>query len=216
MATTFLLARHGETEWNRDGRWQGQSDIALSTLGLAQARALGERLAGEPVAAVYSSDLTRTRETARAIAGALARPVEVRLDRRLREVDVGRIAGLTRREVAESFPEFWAALRDHPIDTRFPGGETFRELEARALQAVREIAARHPDDTVVVVTHGGVIRSVVAWVLDLDAERRGRLLLDNCGLTVIEWGERPRLRTLNETGFLAAVRDEEVARRSSP
>ncbi|WP_264844131.1 histidine phosphatase family protein [Caldinitratiruptor microaerophilus] len=213
MPTTFLLARHGETEWNRDGRWQGQSDVALSALGLAQARALGQRLAPEPVAAIYSSDLIRARATADAIARALARPAPVHLDRRLREVDVGRIAGLTRREVAEAFPEFWAALKDHPVDTRFPGGETFRELEARVLEAVQEIAARHPDETVVVVTHGGVIRSVVAWVLGLDPERRGRLLLDNCGLTVIEWSERPRLRTLNETGFLAAVPDGEVLRR---
>lgn len=215
MPTTFLLARHGETEWNRDGRWQGQSDVALSALGLAQARALGQRLAPEPVAAIYSSDLIRARATAEAIAGILRRPAPVHLDRRLREVDVGRIAGLTRREVAETFPEFWAALKEYPVDTRFPGGETFRELEARALEAVQEIATRHPDETVLVVTHGGVIRSVVAWVLGLDAERRGRLLLDNCGLTVIEWGERPRLRTLNETGFLAAVPDGEFLRRGN-
>lgn len=206
MQTTLYLVRHGETEWNRAGRWQGQSDVALSPLGWAQAHAVGQRLAAEPLAAVYTSDLLRARDTAQAIAEVLDRPVPVRADRRLREVDVGHVSGLTRAEVAEAFPDFWAAMRADPFRTPFPGGESYQDLQERAVAAVREIAASHPGEVVAVVTHGGVVRSLVAWLLGLDPAYRSRILVHNCGLTVIEWGEPPRLRTLNETAHLAALR----------
>ena len=100
--TTLILVRHGETDWNRDGRWQGHADRSLNDRGREQSRALADALAGEDVAAVYASDLSRARETAEIVAARLGRPVGV--DARLREVDVGGWSGLTMAEIEARFP----------------------------------------------------------------------------------------------------------------
>jgi probable phosphoglycerate mutase len=145
--TEILLVRHAETDWNRDSRWQGHADPPLNETGRAQARALAEALAGERVDAINASDLRRAFETAEIIGEALG--VQVTPDSGLREIDVGSWSGLTRDEVAERFP-----------DWQTHDGETPEELQARVVAAVRGIAARHPDGHVVIVTHGGSIRSL--------------------------------------------------------
>ena len=145
--TELLLVRHAETEWNREGRWQGHADPPLNEAGRAQARALAEALAGERLDAIYTSDLRRAAETAEILGAALGRPVTSDPD--LREIDVGSWSGLTRSEVAEQFP-----------DWETHDGESRDELEARVVGAVRRIAQRHPDGRVVIVSHGGSIRSL--------------------------------------------------------
>lgn len=153
MATTLLLARHGETDWNRERRWQGQADTPLNEAGLAQARALAEELAAEPPAAIYSSDLVRSRETAE-IAGALL-GLPVRVDARLREMDVGSWSG---RPVTETHGPF-----ERPLDrAAAERNEAFEEMQARVLEALQEIAAAHDGERVLVVTHGGPIAAV--WI----------------------------------------------------
>lgn len=153
--TRLVLARHGETDWNRVGRWQGHADPPLNETGRRQAAGLADRLAGDGIAAVYSSDLARARETARAVGHRLG--LAVVEDPALREIDVGSWSGLTRAQVAERFPEGYARWLEGEIGH---DGETREQLAGRVLRAARAIAGRHTGETVLVVTHGGVIRAL--------------------------------------------------------
>lgn len=156
MATTrLLLARHGETDWNRVGRWQGHADPPLNEEGRRQAAVLAEQLAADGVEAVYSSDLRRAAETAAVVAQRLGLPVVE--DPALREIDVGSWSGLTRAEVEERFPDGHARWLRGEIGH---DGETREQLAARVVPAIERIAAAHPGQTVLVVTHGGVIRAL--------------------------------------------------------
>jgi broad specificity phosphatase PhoE len=167
--TTLLLVRHGETDWNREGRWQGHSDTHLNEIGRAQA----ERVAGEldGVDVVYSSDLARARETAEIIARRLDLPV--RLDPRLRERSFGAWEGLTAAEIEGDF-------RDAHLRWRAGGGpgaddaEPFDAFGQRVREALRDILGRHPDETVLVVAHGGSIRVIHALASGLDYVRDHR------------------------------------------
>jgi len=147
MSTTILLARHGETDWNREGRFQGHADPPLNAAGRAQAEELAMRLASTQFDAVYSSDLLRAHETAEILAASQGVPVIA--DAGLREVDVGSWSGLTRTEIAVRFPE--AEHHD---------GETREEHLARVLAAVERIAHAHPDERVLIVSHGGSLRAL--------------------------------------------------------
>ncbi len=147
MATTILLARHGETDWNREGRFQGHADPPLNDAGRAQARELAERLASTRFDAVYSSDLARAHETAEILAASHAVPVIA--DTGLREVDVGSWSGLTRSEISERFP-----------DAEHHDGETREEHLARVLSAVERIALAHPGQRLLIVSHGGSLRAL--------------------------------------------------------
>ena len=156
MATTrLLLARHGETDWNRVGRWQGHADPPLNDAGRRQAEALAEELAGDSVVAVYSSDLRRASETAHVVAERLRLPVVE--DPGLREIDVGSWSGLTRDEVRERYPEGFARWLQGEIGH---DGETRKQLTDRVVAAVERIADAHPGEIVLVVTHGGAIRAL--------------------------------------------------------
>jgi broad specificity phosphatase PhoE len=153
--TRILLARHGETEWNRLGRWQGHADPPLNATGRRQAETLAAQLEGDGIAAVYSSDLRRASETARIVADHLG--LQMTEEPALREIDVGSWSGLTRDEVRERFPEGFARWLVGEIGH---DGETREELTDRVVAAVEEIAAAHPGQHVLVVTHGGAIRAL--------------------------------------------------------
>lgn len=150
--TTLLLARHGETDWNRDGRFQGHADPPLNDLGRRQAHALAELLAHEHLEAIYSSDLLRAQETAQIVA--MQRGMDVILDPQLRERDVGEWSGLTRAEIDERFPSQIQAWREGRVVV----GETREALSGRVLEAARRISAAHPEGVVLVVSHGGALR----------------------------------------------------------
>lgn len=154
-ATRILLARHGETEWNRLGRWQGHADPPLNDTGRRQAATLAEQLAADSISAVYSSDLRRASETAAIVAERLGLAVIER--RALREIDVGSWSGLTRDEVRARYPEGFTRWLAGEIGH---DGETREELTRRVVAEVGSIAAEHPDEQVLVVTHGGAIRAL--------------------------------------------------------
>jgi len=157
--TTILLARHGETDWNREGRFQGHADPPLNATGREQAIELSKALAGRDLTAVYSSPLRRALETAHVVAAAHGlEPVPVD---GLREVDVGSWSGLTRAEVEGRFPEQYA--RWLAYGQGWEDGETYDEMGRRAVAALLEIAAAHEREQVLAVTHGGPIRAAFAF-----------------------------------------------------
>jgi broad specificity phosphatase PhoE len=150
-AATLVLVRHGETDWNRDGRVQGHTDVPLNDTGRQQARAVADLLAEQPLSAAYSSDLARALETATIVAGPLG--LEVVALEGLREKHFGSWEGLTGDEVRARYPQ---AATGHWGD-----GETTEAMTARVLGALHEIAAAHPGEAVLVVTHGGPMRAVL-------------------------------------------------------
>ncbi len=176
--TEILLVRHGETEWNRESRFQGHADPPLNELGREQAAELAAALAGEELAAVYSSPLKRALETAQAVAEPhrlSAIPVEA-----LREVDVGSWQALTRGEVERRFPEDFRRWLDH--GRGWDDGETYEAMGERVLAALEELAAHHESERIVAVTHGGPIRAALAQAEGIshsEARRRGPVL-GNC------------------------------------
>jgi broad specificity phosphatase PhoE len=157
--TTILLARHGETDWNREGRFQGHADPPLNRTGRAQAVDLSVALMAEQLAAVYSSPLRRALETAEVLAASHGlEPVPVD---DLREVDVGSWSGLTRAEVEERFPAQFARWLDY--GQGWEDGETYEEMGRRAVDALLRLAAAHDGERVLAVTHGGPIRAAFAF-----------------------------------------------------
>jgi probable phosphoglycerate mutase len=184
--TTLLLARHGETDWNRDGRWQGQTDTPLNERGREQARALAADVAGLPIAAVYSSDLARAGETAEIVAERLGVPV--RTDPRLRELHLGGWEGLTTPEIEERYPNEIATWRDDG-STAGGGRESYAQMGERVVAALTEIAAAHPADTVLVVLHGGPIRGLLAYAAGITYREQSRLRahLANCDVVRVDF-----------------------------
>ncbi|MGH3037299.1 MAG: histidine phosphatase family protein [Gaiellaceae bacterium] len=169
--TTVYLARHGQSDWNAAGRWQGHADRPLTALGLRQAAELAEELADVTLDAVYSSDLRRARETAEAVAVQRRQTVVVLPE--LREVDVGSWSGLTRAEAKERFPQAFRRWADG--GQGWDDGETFEHMAERVVEAVRDLAAGHAGGTLLVVSHGGPIRALHAVALGLDVSQHRRL-----------------------------------------
>lgn len=158
-ATSFLLIRHAESEWNASGRWQGHGDPPLSAHGREQAAALADELAGEAVEVLIASDLARSAQTAAILGARLA--LVPRLDARLREIDVGRWTGLTHAQIAERDAALLARFEAEDPDARPGGGETRREIRARVRAAAASLAREHAGRRVALVTHLGAIRALV-------------------------------------------------------
>jgi broad specificity phosphatase PhoE len=185
--TIILLARHGQSDWNAERRWQGHANRPLTEKGRAQAKALAARLAHIELDAVYSSDLRRAADTARAVAE--AQGLEAIELPALREVDVGSWSGRTRAEAQERFPEGFARWQHG-----FPGwedGESYDEMAQRSIGAVVEIALAHEDGRALIVSHGGPIRAIHAAALGLDvhAYRRLRPVEPNARLSAVCYGQ---------------------------
>jgi broad specificity phosphatase PhoE len=163
LTERLYLARHGETEWNRVGRWQGATDVPLNDAGRAQAVELAESLRGVKLAGVASSDLVRAAETARLVAEALALPV-LGAYAALRERSYGVFEGLTRAECETKYAEIWNAHRPGDL-LEPPGAEPRAAVEARMMRGLAEVVELHAVDApVLVVSHGGAIRSFLAAI----------------------------------------------------
>jgi probable phosphoglycerate mutase len=184
VATTIVLVRHGETDWNRERRFQGHADPSLNEEGRRQAVALADLLAGNTFAAVYSSPLRRAHETAEIVAERLGVPIEV--SEGFMEVDVGSWSGLMTTEVEQQFPEAFRRWRA-TYSGGWTDGETYDELGARVVAELLEIAGRHRGERVLVVTHSGPIRSVLAAAagLQFGVGRAQIGYVENCAVTEI-------------------------------
>ena len=204
-STRILAVRHGETAWNRETRIQGHIDIPLNPIGLLQARRLGEALQDEKIDAIYSSDLTRARQTAEAIARTTGAPLH--LDVALRERAFGSFEGLTFDEITTRWPEQAVRWRKRDLDFSADGGETIPAFYARCVSSVERLARAHPGQTLVIVAHGGVMDCLyrAGSRLPLEAPRSwmlgnatiNRLLHSPEGLTVVGWNDDFHLENLS-------------------
>ncbi|MBI4636239.1 MAG: histidine phosphatase family protein [Candidatus Rokubacteria bacterium] len=194
----LLLARHGQTVWNAGRRFQGATDVALSELGRAQARALGRALRPYRVRAAYVSPLRRAVETAEIALGGTHVPL-VAMDE-LRELSLGEWEGYTVDDVRHRDGDPYQAWIKAPLDCPPPGGEPLTAVRDRVQAAVDRIAARHPNgEDVLVVAHGGVISVYACHLLGCSFNALWRLRVDNASLTV---AKPPRLVSLNDTAHL--------------
>jgi 2,3-bisphosphoglycerate-dependent phosphoglycerate mutase len=200
MTTTLLLIRHGETDWNRAGRWQGHQDIPLNQTGIEQAEALAQRLANWPISHIYSSDLQRAAQTAAILGQELA--VDPTYDPIWRERDVGLFGGLTTPEVVTTYPDVWSQADKGILEP--PEGEPYEVLYQRAGTALNRLLDQHNGDMVAVVSHGAMLHAVAANVLGITAGQYGRISFrGNTGLTIVEAKEEQlTLVRLNDISHL--------------
>lgn len=185
MSCRVYLIRHGETEWNSTLKFQGITDIKLSARGRRQAASLAARLTALKPEAFYASDLVRAYETAKIISSQHGMPVETVPG--LRELNFGAWEGLTIAEIQKLFADEIKQWWDNPFSIRIPGGETYSELIERSVNSMKEIVAKHSDGQVVVVCHGGPIRSIVGSVLEMNLGKYWRLGLHNGSLSILDF-----------------------------
>ena len=202
--TELILLRHGETDWNRELRFQGHVDVALNAIGLEQARRLAARLAGETAHALYASDLLRAQQTAQPVASQLGLPSLT--DPALREQCFGQVDGMKVEDIKAHHPQAWEGwLRFHE-DFCMPEGESTRQFHARVMDAVQRLVAAHRDSTLVVVTHGGVLDMIyrTARSLGLSGPRQSdipnaglnRVRVHGGGIEILAWADVQHLADL--------------------
>ncbi len=212
-ATELWLIRHGESTGNRDGLLQGQADLPLSPFGHEQSRRLADRLATTRFAALYSSDLSRARETALYLAQRWNLPIQS--DSRLREIHVGDWSGLPNHVIAERFPAEWLRWMDRDPTIKRGGGESYADAQLRVTIALSQLARNHPGERLAVVMHGGVMRAYIASLLALDLRLIWHFSMVNTAICKVRpfaqamGGTRPRLGRIdmiNDHAHLVGLR----------
>ncbi|MDR7420290.1 MAG: histidine phosphatase family protein [Armatimonadota bacterium] len=199
--TSIYLIRHAETTWNAERRLQGKLDAPLSERGALQVRALVDALRPVRFAALYASPLPRAQETARPVAA--AQGLSVRIVDAFREIDQGEWESRLIDEVRQNDGERLQAWWDSPDAVRMPGGEMLAEVQARAVAALGELATRHDGETIAIVAHGGVNKTLLLWVLGAPLASYWRLRQHNACINVVEFDDgTSRVITINETAHL--------------
>ena len=203
--TSITLIRHGETEWNLSGRWQGHADSPLSPCGLSQAKALGERILGEKFDFYFSSDLGRAMHTSKLVGGPSGMIAESNSG--FRERDLGVLEGLNTKEMEQSQPGAYKSFRNDGPDFQVPNGESFRQFYDRCANAIEELAQKYRGGRIAVVTHGGVLGAIFRYVLNIPLEAERNFVLLNCSINRIEkkesgwhlisWGDVAHLKDLD-------------------
>jgi len=202
--TELVLIRHGETDMNRELRFQGHVNVGLNAVGLEQARRIGARMAGEPADALYVSDLLRACQTAAPVASGLAIPFVTEAG--LREQHFGRVDGMRVEDIQRDHPDAWAGWLRFEQDFAMPEGESTRVFHARVMDAVQRLVAQHPEQTVVVVTHGGVLDMIyrTARSLGLNGPRQSeipnaglnRIRVRDGNIDILDWADTRHLADL--------------------
>ncbi len=198
----IFLVRHGETAHNKQMRYVGIRDEPLTENGKHQAHRAAEALSQLPIGLVVSSPLRRAGETAALIREACG--VELRLDSRLAEGSFGSWEGLTRTEVLSLGPREAALLSRWESDPSFapPGGESLESVQKRMIQLGKELRSELSDSWIVLVSHVGPIKALIAAALEIPLQASRRLFLDPCTISVLEWGAHPFLRLFNSHAHL--------------
>jgi len=199
--TRFIIVRHGETTWNAERRYQGQTDIPLSELGHQQAAALGSRLATDKIDVTYASDLCRTKETAEAVMAYHSGSIS--FDLRLREMSFGDWEGLTFNEMQEREPRLSNGWANFMLTYGPPAGESIPIFAERLNTAIHTILKDHPDETVLLVAHGGAISVLLCLLLDIPLEKYWQFRISQVSVTKIEtFPDGAILNLLNDTCHL--------------
>ncbi len=206
--TTFLLVRHGETEWNRLGRIQGHSDSPLTGEGVAQARAIGERLAGEAIDSLIASDAGRAMHTATLIAARTGLPIEP--DSRLRERCYGVAEGLHYAEIGQQYPLLSPGAREANPHYAAPGAESIVQFHERIVAAISDLQARYAGKRALIVTHGGVLAVVYRWLNGLPVTSGHSIEIPNVAYNRIHFDAgKWRVEVWADTDHLPLVTDAE-------
>ena len=185
--TEIILIRHGETEWNSQKRMQGHSNSDLSEVGRGQIQELGELMKNVSFDHIYSSDSLRARQTAEAITQYSGHTLQ--FDQRIREKNLGVFEGLTSTEAKERHPEVYRLFKTAGANYVIDEGESTQQLLERALEFIEEIRLRHPQERVVMVTHGGVVRVLMKHALGLSIDAPTRFIIKNTGIFGLIWNE---------------------------
>jgi len=200
----IVLIRHGQTEWNREERFRGRVDIDLDEMGFRQAEAAAQRIAQWEVAAIYSSPLKRALATAGIIAKRLGLSVEP-LDG-INDMDFGVWQGLSVSEVREKYPELFDLWRYSPQRLKIPGGESLEDVQNRVDATINDLAARHENETVALVTHRVVCKVLLCHLLGLDNSHFWQIAQDATAINTFEVrGGIPTVRLINDTCHLRAL-----------
>jgi 2,3-bisphosphoglycerate-dependent phosphoglycerate mutase len=212
MITKITLVRHGQSTGNATGHFTGQVDVPLSARGQREAQLTAQRLATEPITAIYASDLQRAYQTAVAIAS--TRQLPVQRDPRLREIHVGEFQGKSFLDVARQYPADFAALSERRLDVMTPGGESHRQVRNRVISALQEILTTCAGGQVVIVAHGGVIFHLNHFILGVPESDYNRLnyRIGNCSLHRYELidTDRWRILTVNDESHLRELLEGEA------
>jgi probable phosphoglycerate mutase len=202
--TELILVRHGETDWNRELRFQGHVDVALNAIGLEQARRLAQRLGAEPAHRLYVSDLLRARQTALPVAQQLR--LQSIAEPALREQSFGLVDGMRVDDIRAQHPQAWEGWLRFQEDYCMPGGETTRQFHTRVMGAVNRLVADHRGETLVVVTHGGVLDMIyrTARSLGLGGPRQSeipnagvsRVRVREGSIDIVSWADTSHLADL--------------------
>lgn len=202
--TRVVFIRHGQTEWNKSGRYQGQSDVALSEEGIGQARCLAEHFPLDRLDCAYSSDLQRSMATAEIVAGRFG--LAVQKEPSFRELSFGDWEGLTYQEIVSGWPEAMTNFLTHPDIMEIPHGETFAQVRERAMQRLWEIVAEHEsrDHVVGIFAHGAVLRTMLTALMQMPLSNVWTLSQYNTAVSIVRFDEgRPTVELLNSTAHLA-------------
>jgi probable phosphoglycerate mutase len=207
MTTRLCIVRHGETAWNAEHRVQGQLDVPLNAIGQAQAQAAAKVLSGERFDAVYSSDLSRARQTAAPAAKLLS--MEIAVDQALRERHYGIFERLTYAEVKTRYPEDYARFEARDPEYAFRTGESLKDFSARSISVITKIVNQNKDRSILVFTHGGVLDKLYRFVTGLPLSAPRDFGIPNAGLNRIEvtpagW----RIRSWAEVAHLERALDD--------
>lgn len=197
----FFLLRHGETDWNLQGRCQGVTDLDLNETGRRQAAEIAEYLSRERIKAIYSSDLRRALHTAQEISR--SRGLQVRVDRDFRELNHGEFEGLTFPDIRASHPDFVGMWRSEPAELLIPGGERLVDVARRAWSGMERIARSHlSHETIVVVSHHFPILAILCRITGTPLNRCRSFHVDPCGLSDIRYNDNDgwSVREINGAG----------------
>lgn len=201
--TKIVFIRHGQTEWNKSGKYQGQSDVALSEEGIEQARCLAKHFPLNRLDCVYSSDLQRSMATAETVAGRFG--LKVHKEEAFREISFGDWEGLTYQEIVSGWPEAMANFLTHPDLMEIPHGETFAQVQERAMKRLWEIVAEHEDKNQVVgiFAHGAVLRAMLTAIMQMPLSKVWTLSQYNTAVSIVRFDQGyPTVELINSTAHL--------------